>query len=962
MKISAITRIPLKQFNNSNKNEENKTTSVSNNISNQLTGFAYRDYNISFQARLNRTPENFYEQPFNRDNMPDTVKAYLNEDFEERHHMPPAQLQREAFQYLKIADTIQDVKDMYPDEELFKKLRTVEETKPNTGILLLLQWDAKTSQTPIFKNKENKDLTVYLLKKVYLEGKTLDEINSDFDNDATDAIKRELGVKDKKYFSGSTMRTLGIRYPNLSYFNSFVATRNDKEYIPKTRESHTVTEETREKLSEASKKWWAGLNQIDREEQIQKMLEGKEMANSIFSKYQGQIMTIAAGKMGFSEKLSQIFSEKYSDETFKEDFATFAEQQREIMLEFWNKDPKFRQEYSDVLQKTIADFEEAYTNKDTNPEELEKLLNQAIEQKSKILNKARITKHQREEMKKLATPQPKEQELNTAQIKQQASIDINSKKVVTRLFKKLNLDAMKYFTDAFKKEMMDFIEEKTDYQSKKEMVAFNQPDTKDLLGIDNESFNIIADTITTKKEQLNAYFNNTHTLTAETNDIILNKVLYDLTKDPMVFKFERGDAMKYIEENSLGDRVLQQKEQMNKTMKRLAILAPKKDIEEFYNNYFKNYIEEKVNIGFKYYPEIGEAGINNLKSMVIFAKAPENERKKHLSKFNAAIKFINDRTNDPIAKEIVKEKMAMSYILWLLTQGTYSNPQNSVNKAPETDIASTGTKSISKNDLKSEYSTRLAFKDYIHDTLTKYWNEEAEQKFFNTAFQQDYLNHETMALYLVTKQGKLNSINKNMSKKDKKVSYHIAETLTKMLIEKYEHVSPQQAFANKSAINHLLYEMTGNPETLTGELDDSAEFIISHNLDKKFDKNRLNEKYKHFSKPLSNTEIQNFCESKFNNELENIHNFGLTYHPVNQQDTYSEVEEFVFNSLKNNTGGIKDKLYTYISAQRGSVEFIEDESKPEEIRNKLLENLVFEFQKNIAKELNKNFIKPNKKE
>ena len=126
--------------------------------------FAYKDYNLSFKARLNRTPENFYEQKFNIDNMPATVKKYLLEDFEERHHMPPAQLQREAFEYLKLADSVQDVKDMYPDEPLFAKLKEAKDTKPSSGILLLLKWDAQTSNTPVFKDSTNKELTTYLLK------------------------------------------------------------------------------------------------------------------------------------------------------------------------------------------------------------------------------------------------------------------------------------------------------------------------------------------------------------------------------------------------------------------------------------------------------------------------------------------------------------------------------------------------------------------------------------------------------------------------------------------------------------------------------------------------------------------------------------------------------------------------------------------------------------------------------
>ena len=101
--------------------------------------FAYKDYNLSFKARLNRTPENFYEQKFNIDNMPATVKKYLLEDFEERHHMPPAQLQREAFEYLKLADSVQDVKDKSFVEIIEKKTGKYKKFPLNKKIQNLLR-------------------------------------------------------------------------------------------------------------------------------------------------------------------------------------------------------------------------------------------------------------------------------------------------------------------------------------------------------------------------------------------------------------------------------------------------------------------------------------------------------------------------------------------------------------------------------------------------------------------------------------------------------------------------------------------------------------------------------------------------------------------------------------------------------------------------------------------------------
>ena len=63
--------------------------------------FAYRDYNVSFAARLNRSPENF--QDFNSENMPKQMKEYLLEDFNVRKQIHPTELQKNAYKWLNAA-------------------------------------------------------------------------------------------------------------------------------------------------------------------------------------------------------------------------------------------------------------------------------------------------------------------------------------------------------------------------------------------------------------------------------------------------------------------------------------------------------------------------------------------------------------------------------------------------------------------------------------------------------------------------------------------------------------------------------------------------------------------------------------------------------------------------------------------------------------------------------------------
>lgn len=603
------------------KKEKEYSQTIANTQQNYMSIYTKSNFTPTFGERLHRTPENFYAQKFNQDNMPKTVKEYLYKDFSEHHHMPPAQLQREAFEYLKIADTIDDVKSTYPEEPLFQSLRSVNETKPSTGILLLLKWDAQTSNTPIFKDKENKDLTVYLLKKVYLEGKTISEINNDFDNDATEEIKRELGVKDKNYFSNSTFRTLGVKYPNLSYYNSFVATRNDKEYIPPKRKStvHIITEETKEKLSEASTKWWARLNSEEKAEQIQKMMEGKDLENNIYLKFQGQIMTIAASKMGFSEKLTEIFAEKYANENFKQDFPTFAEQQRAIMLEFWNKDPEFRKNFSNVLQSIISDFEIAYHDKQ-NPEKLETLLSQALELKEKVLNKAKEKRHHREKMKKLATTQPQSQQKGQIQ-EEKAIVDYKSPKVIEKLFKQRIKESVNYYPIEYQKSVIDYIVKNTDNETKTFFAFDDEKTMKKTLNLSDEEYINKLQKAMLVPCDLIIKHSYTYPLMSKTAEYIVSKYLADITglneflntltivdinsiienhQNPEGFKHTElynlvNTINKAVNNKSLKQLLLNQKDNFDKQMKTLC--RPMKDTQaDMILNHIISYKNPEMNI------------------------------------------------------------------------------------------------------------------------------------------------------------------------------------------------------------------------------------------------------------------------------------------------------------------------------------------------------------------------------
>lgn len=924
-----------------------------------LQFISYQDFNISFGERLNRTPEDFYAQKFNLDNMPDTVRKYLFEDFEERRHMPPAQLQRQAFEYLKLADNVQDIKDMYPDEPLFVHLKEVKDTKPNTGILLLLKWDAQTSQTPIFKDKQNKDLTTYLLKKVYLEGKTIDELNTDFDKDATDEIKRELGVKDKKYFSHSNIYTLGIRYPKLPYYNSFLATRNDKEYIPPVRKSSIpVSEETKEKLSVAMTKWWSGLNQMERAEQIQKMLNGKEMSNSIFTKYQGQIMTIAAAQMGFSEKLSDIFSEKYSDSSFVIDFPTFSEQQREIMLEFWNKDPEFRTNYSRALQDTISEFETAYYSEDKT--QLESLLNKALELKSKVLDKAREKHYQRREMQKLThAPQHDAQvpgtprRLSEKQLNEVQTVDLNSPNTINKLYRKVQMDSMRFYTDMYKSTFMDFLLKNTTLTVRKVAVALSQPDAQKFLNIDDQEFNEIKKVDTDKYKNLVDYFYLKYPLVAATNEFVLNKLLYELTGNPEVFTFNRQGSVEFIQEHNLEQEVLRHHDRLNSEMKKFARASTGKELDDFANLEFDTAVILHVNQGFKYHPEYSYEMQTAGMMHDLYHQDPENY-KAFLKNYNAAIKYYNNPASSPHAKEVIMEHLVAEYMNWLLNakdntmidymSGCYFNKKQNA---------------LEKNyniDLSSLYSLQQGSKQYFHKTETKYWVPEVEEKFLNFMPRQDYFkNTEGLAMFIAVNVEKYNKPIKNLSARDRKVAVDMSKTLKKMVHNDFEKAEPKLANANHAAINYVLYNLTKQPEALANSPIETADFIKNKHLGKRIENSSelIQKKFEEYQKEISADEIKEFYNTAFYPMLKDIEEYGVEFAEIENQDNFERAQKMLIDALEDNDSEITEKLMKYISVKSPFIRLLQENNIPEDDKDFLVETIVVDCMRKIAKDIDK---------
>lgn len=352
-----ITKIQLAENKYYYQNKKNNKTNTTQTIPMQMN--AYQDFNINFRGR---TPENFYEQEFNVRHMPERMKKYLQENYEVRKHIPPEQIMNESFKYLEVTENFDEVKDIYPE---FSNLHDAN-LKGRTGILADIKLSRELSDTPLFKDGSD-NLGIYLLRKIYLEGKTIKEINKDFyEKDLNPEYKGAI----TQPITYGTTSAYGIQYPKTDFWNSFIATRDEyKKFfvdLPKQNKSqlkkelvkkqHTTEPEKKYTRKYALKKYQKQLLKDDIKkskgdvEQLEKAIRRRftkdDPEAAFIVKYLSPIMTIAADRIHLSEE------EKLFAETNKTNENFFAR--------FWKAKPELLEQYSTAITDTIELFEETY--------------------------------------------------------------------------------------------------------------------------------------------------------------------------------------------------------------------------------------------------------------------------------------------------------------------------------------------------------------------------------------------------------------------------------------------------------------------------------------------------------------------------------------------------------------------------------------------------------------------------
>lgn len=377
MKVLKITQIDYRPYINSKKQNDNIQQET---ITNPVIQNGYKDFNINFRGR---TPENFYAQEFNVKNMPETMKSYLSEDYETRKYLPPEQVMNQSFKYLNVIDNFSDVKSTYPDETLFENLHEAN-LKGRTGILSDIKIAKEMSDTPLLKDGSD-NFGMYLLKKIFLEGKTIKEINKDFYE--KDLATEYKGAVTQPITYGTTS-AYGIKYPKTDFWNSFIATRDEykkfivdlpkqnkndlkKELAAKFGTSRNTTQTTsvrngaektektprrkysikkyqRDQIKKDIKDAKADVNKV--EKSIRKHFTQNDPEASFIVKYLSPIMTIAADRVHLSEE----------EKDFAEMLKNQGKKVENLFGQFWKAKPELLDYYSTMITDTIDLFEETY--------------------------------------------------------------------------------------------------------------------------------------------------------------------------------------------------------------------------------------------------------------------------------------------------------------------------------------------------------------------------------------------------------------------------------------------------------------------------------------------------------------------------------------------------------------------------------------------------------------------------
>ncbi|MBQ8886868.1 MAG: hypothetical protein IJY61_04120 [Candidatus Gastranaerophilales bacterium] len=325
-------------------NSQNRKTQQINNISRGQTNpiVAYpQNYYVSFKARDLVADFNTFKDT----EMPTTVKNYIENEkllsseaeFKALISRGLKEAQRAAFSDLASCKTVEDIKAQYPNEEDFKKLKSLSEINTKSEFFSAMkQMEAKGIKTLSCEE----DVTTFLVKKLYLECKKYKDVIEDLNSAITPEAKELKNVLAEYTHARATFFVpLGIKVPNGVTYGSALQGSDPngaKERKPfKNLTPEQVTEKIQKLLTQGEKSRYSMMDAWNNCEDIRfdlsRFLTENYNNPTFFSFY--------------DEKGIDIFDSK------------FYSKQRNLMIGFWEKYPQHKETLGKEIKIALERFD-----------------------------------------------------------------------------------------------------------------------------------------------------------------------------------------------------------------------------------------------------------------------------------------------------------------------------------------------------------------------------------------------------------------------------------------------------------------------------------------------------------------------------------------------------------------------------------------------------------------------------
>lgn len=341
------------QFNTYNSAAKNNNVFASKNINyannKKLCTNYPSNYYLSFGSRktVNEVYSDYPEQ------FPVTVKKYIEDGMEKEcgklfaqkmlNSSELRQIQRLAFAELEDCHTTKDIKNRFPDEKYFADLKTLDEVKDDDPIFGTMKLKEQSGEKVL---DSSDDITTFIIKKYYLEGKTFKNIKTELEEAVlSEDIKNEINSKVES--DSSIYSPLGIKFPNGRTYG--VALRySDPEF--------------QSMISEALKNTWARLTPEEITERIKNLKQSGE-------KERYSLIDAWNSCVEIRENLSEFLYQNYNDSKYNTDDEIaevftgdkMPEQFSRLMIDFWANNPEYKKELGSNIIKAreIYDAEKA---------------------------------------------------------------------------------------------------------------------------------------------------------------------------------------------------------------------------------------------------------------------------------------------------------------------------------------------------------------------------------------------------------------------------------------------------------------------------------------------------------------------------------------------------------------------------------------------------------------------------